>query len=205
MKTLLRTLIITCFVLLNTQFVLAAEPNPTSDIVAGAEWVMRDNFKLLAYKEMVRITPLLISDPVQYIAEYERIEDVYRDYLGQPNDIANIYSEDDLNYLYRCVETETHGCQIFIDKVHVANVILNRVKDDSEKFPNTIVEVVTSPGQFAYSKTNIDPLTIAACQYAYLYGDTTNGALWFHSGSKKETFSGGSYLFTDEIGHHYYR
>ena len=205
MKKLYKLLIICVVALAYTTPVMAMEPNPTEDIMAGAEVIMRENYEILAYKEMMQLTNLLMTDPVQYMDEYNKIYEIYNPYLDNPKTIYDVYSEEDIRYFQRCVETETHGCQIFLDKVHVADVILNRVKDDSDRFPYTIKEVVTSPGQFAYGKTAIDPLTVAACEYAFNNADTTNGAVYFHSGKKTETFSGATYLFTDEIGHHFYR
>ncbi len=206
MKNIYRVLLL--LVLIGFMFpvqIRAEEPNVTEDIIAGAEVVMRENFEILAYKEMMRISTLLITDPVQYMIEYNRINEAYKNYLDSTDTIYDIYSEEDIKYLQQCVETETHGCQVFIDKVNVANVIINRAKDETDKFPNTIKEVVISPGQFSYNKKNIDPLTIAACEYAYLCGDTTEGALYFKSSRKTSTFNGATYLFTDSTGHHYYR
>lgn len=197
-------LIVALLLLSKPKIVYAAE-NPTETIMAGAEVVMYENMEALAYKEMVKLSTLLITDPVLYMEEYNRIQDVYKDYLTPTNSIYDAYSEEDIKYLQRCVETETHGCQVFIDKVHIADVILNRVKDDTERFPDSIKEVVTASEQFAYGKSTIDPLTVAACEYAYLNADTTSGALWFHSGKKTNTFNGGQYLFTDDTGHHFYR
>ena len=205
MKIIYRVILVAFVMAMLMPASVRAEENPTENIIAGAEIVMRENFEILAYKEIQRINALLMIDPVQYMIEYNRIIETYKKYLDNTDTIYDTYSAEDIEYLQRCVETETHGCQNFIDKVNIVNVILNRVKDDSDKFPDTITEVVKSPGQFAYSKRDIDPLTIAACEYAYLYGDTTEGALWFHSGKKTERFSGGEYLFSDETGHHYYR
>jgi len=205
MKKLYKLLIICVVALAYTTPVMAMEPNPTEDIMAGAEVIMRENYEVLAYKEMMQLTNLLMTDPVQYMDEYNKIYEIYNPYLDNPKTIYDVYSEEDIRYFQRCVETETHGCQIFLDKVHVADVILNRVKDDSDRFPYTIKEVVTAPGQFAYGKTAIDPLTVAACEYAFNNADTVNGAFYFHSGKKTETFNGATYLFTDEIGHHFYR
>lgn len=202
-----KILMLTLIMLISNVSVTAAyaADNPTETIVAGAEMVMHENMENLAYKEMVKISTLLMTDPVMYMVELNRIRINYAEYLDNTTTIYDVYPEEDIEYLQRCVETETHGCQNFIDKVNVVNVIFNRAKDDSEKFPDTLKGVITAPGQFAYGKVQIDPLTIAACEYAYIAGDTTNGALWFHSGSKTERFSGGEYLFSDDTGHHYYR
>lgn len=120
----------------------------------------------------------------------------------KPLQIEDVFSEEDLEYFYRCVETETYGAD-FNSKVNVANVILNRLYND--KFGDTLKDVITAPNQFAYSRTTISLSTIQACAYAYEIEDTTEGALFFHSGAYTETFNGASYIFTDSVGHHFYK
>ena len=172
-------------------------------VLAGEAVATKENYEILAYKEMQRISNLLIVDPVQYMIEYNNIIDIYKKYLDNPITIYDLYSSVDIEYLEKCVETETLGGS-FASKVNIANVIFNRAQDD-ERFPSTLKDVVTAPGQFAYSKNEISPLTIAACEYAAINSDTTYGALYFRSGAKKETFNGAEYLFTDDVGHHFYR
>lgn len=178
---------------------VASPPLP----IAGAEVVMRDNYQLLAYKELMRISNLLITDPVAYMEEYNRINSVYSKYIGKKLTIYDELSEEDIEYLQRCVESETHGATDFAAKVNIVNVIFNRARND-ERFATTIKDVITTPGQFVYSKTTIDPLTVAACEYAYVNPDTTMGALYFHSGKQTSTFNGATYIFTDSVGHHFY-
>jgi hypothetical protein len=120
---------------------------------------------------------------------------------SQPLHITDVYTEDELNYLYRCVETEVYQ-QSFSAKVNIANVILNRIND--EKFGNTPKEVVTSPKQFAYGRTDISQSTIEACAFAFEMEDTTQGALYFHSNKYSPRFNGADYIFTDSAGHHFY-
>ena len=90
-----------------------------------------------------------------------------------------------------------------MSKVNVANVIFNRVI--SEEFDDSITEVVTKPNQFAYGRNNISESTILAVEYAFLNEDTTDGALFFHSNSKTDTFNKAEYVFTDDCGHHFYK
>ena len=120
----------------------------------------------------------------------------------KPLRITDAFTEEELMYFYRCVETEVYGAD-FVSKTHVANVILNRLYSD--RFPDDLISVITSPNQFAYSRTNISESTIAACAYAFEIEDNTDGALFFHSGSYSETFNGATYIFTDAVGHHFYK
>lgn len=201
MKQLKRTLFVLIIIL--TLFPVQAKANDTPHIYAGEAMITKDNFQVLAYKEMQRISNLLIIDPVQYMIEYNKILENYKDYLDNTITIHDMFSEEDIKYLEKCVETETFGGS-FISKVNVAHVIINRAMDD-ERFPATIKDVVTDSGQFSYSKSTIDPLTVAACEYAAITSDTTNGALYFKSGQKTDTFNGAVFLFTDDVGHHFYR
>ena len=201
MKQLKRTLFVLIIIL--TLFPVQAKADDTPHIYAGEAIITKDNFQVLAYKEMQRISNLLIIDPVQYMIEYNKILENYRDYLDNTVTIYEMFSSEDIEYLEKCVETETFG-GTFLSKVNVAHVIINRAMDD-EKFSSTLKGVVTTPGQFQYSKSAIDPLTIAACEYAAITSDTTNGALYFKSGNKTDTFNGATYIFTDDVGHHFYR
>ena len=108
----------------------------------------------------------------------------------------------DIYYMCRCVETETRDCD-FWSKTHVASVILNRVADPY--FADTPYKVITAPCQFAYGRTQIDQSTVDAVNYVLTHGDTAQGALFFHSLSKRSTFCGRSYMFTDGCGHHFYK
>lgn len=116
--------------------------------------------------------------------------------------VTYLYSDSDLGYMYRCVETEVYGAS-FEAKCNVASVIINRV--NNSRFADTITGVVTSPNQFAYFRTSISDTTKEAVKYVLENGDTTSGALFFHSNSKSNTFNGASYIFTDDAGHHFYK
>ena len=122
--------------------------------------------------------------------------------LDPPETIYDYFTEDEIRLICRVVETETYD-QDFMSKVNVANVVLNRYYSD--KFGETITEIVTSPYQFAYGRKNITEDTIWAVMYAFEIEDTTEGALFFHSNSKTNTFNGANYIFTDSCGHHFYK
>jgi predicted RNase H-like nuclease (RuvC/YqgF family) len=136
---------------------------------------------------------LLITDPLTY----------YQQTSKQVKNISTTkYSQEDLTYLWRMIETETYQCD-FLSKTHVASVALNRVK--SNRFPNTPKEVVTAQNQFVYSRTKISEDTKLALEYVLKHGDNTDGALFFHSGEYTSTFNGAKYIFTDTAGHHFYK
>ena len=103
--------------------------------------------------------------------------------------------------MQRCIETETFEAD-FDSKVNVASVILNRI--ESDEFANEVSEIIVK-GQFAFGRENISENTVLALEYAFMIGDTTDGALYFHSNPKTETFNGAEFIFTDTAGHHFYK
>ena len=138
-----------------------------------------------------------ISDKKEWIKQY--IE-VCRSYDIPIILLEDVLSDEDLNYLYRMVETETFDAE-FEGKIHVANVAFNRFDDG--RFGDTIGEIIKAKNQFAYGRKNISEDTILACEYAWIVGDLTQGALYFDSNTvlgKKHKF-----LFTDSIGHNFYK
>ena len=136
----------------------------------------------------------------EWYLEYKALIDKYADTIGAPDDLTQVFSQTDLDYFYSCVETEVHGAS-FAAKVNVANVILNRL-NNKDRWGDTITEVVTSPGQFTYHRTNITDTTKLAVEYAYQFEDTTQGAEFFNSGTPNTGSS--TYLFTDDAGHSFY-
>ena len=115
--------------------------------------------------------------------------------------IYDVFTDEELDLLFRTVETEVHGGD-FDSKTHVASVIFNRLISD--KWGNNLKAVLTAPNQFVINQTVVDEETILACEFAYMI-DTAQGCLYFHSGGLTSTFSGGSYVFTDNVSHHFYR
>lgn len=117
--------------------------------------------------------------------------------------------------LYRIVEAEVTD-QEYICKKNVAAVIINRVRDTSGEFPNTIHDVVYQKKQFApisdgrFWKVTITEETKKACIEAYNEGYTAQGALYFANIQDvkvlrtKEWFKSLNYLFGDSSGHSFY-
>lgn len=94
-------------------------------------------------------------------------------------------------------------------KLHVAQVILNRLEDD--EFPNNIVDIVFAKKQFSptedgrYGTLEISDATIEAVEKALnaKTPDTTGGALYF--AVPELTWNGLQYIKTDAVGHRLYR
>lgn len=133
---------------------------------------------------------------------YKELSQEYAEWINLPETIYDVFSEEEINLICRVVETETFD-QDFDSKVNVACVVFNRL--ESGKFGDSITEIVTSPKQFAYGRKKITESTILAVEYAYVMGDTTDGALFFHSNKKTDTFCGANFIFQDEVGHCFYR
>lgn len=142
-----------------------------------------------------------IEDLQTYYLTYIDVVNKYSDYIEPPTTIYEAFTEEEIMYLWRMVETETCGAD-FESRTHVANVAFNRMMD--YKYPNTLIGVITAPGQFAYVKTNISETTKLACEYAYMFPDNTGGALAFHSGAFTRTFCGMQWIKSDNAVHHLY-
>lgn len=126
--------------------------------------------------------------------------------------LYDTYSKEEIDLLFRIVETEVRDNEYFDEKTNVCSVIFNRLKH--KEFPNTLIGVLTQRYQFSsyaggdgdYQKVTVTDMTIAACEYVYKNGDTTGGALYFDStngnswASKHKT-----YMFTDGVGHAFYK
>lgn len=102
--------------------------------------------------------------------------------------------------VYEVVECEVHGGDKE-SKMHVAHVIRNRVWSDL--FPDDYYTVCTSPYQFC-TRSDVEQSTIDAVNEAMATADTTGGALFFHSMEWMSSWGGYAYIFTDNVGHHFY-
>lgn len=130
-----------------------------------------------------------------YLEIIEQYDNPYR------SDLHDFFTEEEIYLIERTIETECYE-QDFMSRVNVANVILNRYWDGS--FGKTIEEIITSPNQFCYGRTEITEDTKLALQYAFFIEDTTNGSIAFRSDCHPENWYGWEYLFTDDAGHSFY-
>ena len=142
-----------------------------------------------------------IEDNKEWFLAYKDIVFEYIEWIDPPETIFDYYTEDEIRLICRVVETETYQCD-FDSKVNVANVVLNRI--ESGEFGDTVEEIITTENQFAYGRKNISEDTILAVEYAFMLEDTTNGALFFHSNNKTDTFCGRDFIFQDSVGHNFY-
>lgn len=142
----------------------------------------------------------LIEDKEKWFLEYMDLCERYSEYIGMPVTIYDVYTEEEIYLIQRMVETEAGGGD-FLSKVHVADVVWNRM--NNEKWPNTIDQIIVL-NQFAFGKRIISESTRLAVEYSFMFPDETNGALAFHSMEKSERFGNYYYIFSDSINHHFY-
>lgn len=161
----------------------------------------------------LKMAELDTSNKEEWFKDYKEIQEEYSDWIDKDETIYDYFNQDELELLFRIVETEVRGEQNFDEKVNVASVIFNRIGHDD--FSISLTEVLTqrnpSP-QFssyisgAYKNVEVTNTTILACEYAFQIEDTTNGALWFdstngHSWAERNR----EYIFTDNVGHSFYK
>lgn len=170
---------------------ITVEIEPEEDVVSEREQEM--------YDEMIRVA--YIEDRKEWFIEYKKLFDKYPEFLAKQESIYDVYSDAELEKLFRTVEAEaTSGT--FQDKVNVAVTIFNRI--NHEEFGATIDEVII-PDQFSpfmdgrYYEVVVTENTILACEYAYifriiehdaLYFDRTNGNSWAHRNREEVEVNG---------------
>lgn len=128
--------------------------------------------------------------------------------VAPTHDIDLIYStitmsDEEFELFCRVVETEVRGDTYYEEKMHVAQVIANRVLDP--RFPNTLKGVLTSPKQFSsvYKGEITETTKQVVRDVLYTGYDTTDGALYFCSGDVY--FNNLDFIFTDGVGHRFYK
>jgi N-acetylmuramoyl-L-alanine amidase len=134
-------------------------------------------------------------------------------YIDKPYIAMSSVSPEEIIVLGKLVEAEATGGTIK-QKVNVARVVLNRVKSD--RFPNTIKEVVFQLNQFSpindkrYYSIKISDDTIKAITQAFSQSDVySNNVMWFmnekHSSKKNVDWfkSNLTYMYDDGL-HQYY-
>lgn len=138
------------------------------------------------------------SEEVQRSYTEETTTEVTEEYVEEY--VEPEYSGDIPWVVYEVVECEVHSGDKE-SKMHVAHVIRNRVWSDL--FPNNYYDVCTAPYQFGM-RSDVEQSTIDAVNEAMSIGDTTYGALFFHSMDWMAEWGGYSWKFTDNVGHHFY-
>ena len=98
---------------------------------------------------------------------------------GGLNVEAHEYHPADIVYIGKVVQHEA-GNQSDLGKRLVADTILNRV--ESDKFPNTVYEVIMQPGQyFDPAKTDYPPKSMYRLVAEEIYSRTNDQVLWYRT------------------------
>lgn len=176
------------------------EETPVVVTVKSEEVPLAASAKTVTTSTVVKTTPEVVD-----MADYTNALD-YAEALGyvyEENTVDTVYdafSEEEIYYLQRMVETETQGC-CFISKVYTAEVALARYYQNEGKL--SLVTIITSPSQFTYWRTNISQDTIWAVEYAYQHATEAQNALFFKKGYSA-TWYGCDHLFECPSGHDFY-
>jgi hypothetical protein len=142
-----------------------------------------------------------IEDPCEWFVAYKNIILEYDGIIDAPETIYDIFTDEELDLLFRVVEAEIGGSYSFEQKCNVVSVIYNRIEHES--FGSSINEVL-SPSQFQtirngkYRTVTVSELTILACEYAWSIDDPTKGCLFFDSNGTlnyKFAFNDGAHNF----------
>ncbi len=171
-------------------------------------------------------TAVEINEEIHQV-HYEKMskEEIVSEGLSQDENVAQRMTIDHntMSILIRVVEAEVTGSsfrykgndvsydELLKSKIRVAQVFMNRV-EDQHGFKNidSLYEALTYPGATStfddgrYYKVEITDITREAVRLA-LRADTpdyTDGALFFNTGTSCKY---GSYLFTDAVGHSFYK
>lgn len=146
-----------------------------------------------------------LSEVIECIDWIDKYYEVHEKYNLTATLLEDEFTEVELMYIYRTVETETYQAD-FLSKVHVANVVFNRLNSGyNNVFGNSIKDIITKPNQFDYHRTTISEDTIKAVRYAYTIGDLTNGALFFDNNMSLCKKYDIVYIFTDICGHNFFK
>lgn len=137
--------------------------------------LMSDDIANISYNYNIK------EERMNWFKEYKEVIKKYPLELHSTT-IYEAYSEEDLDLLFKIIQSEV-GDYGFIETSNVASVIFNR----SKLWGMTLYEVLTSKGQFSvyangtYKNVIPDEETILACEFVYIFGDTTFGCVGFRS------------------------
>ena len=124
------------------------------------------------------------NDHQQRMDWFKAYKEVIKEYPTELHSktIYDTYNEEELDLLFRIVQAEAGSEYGFNEKANVVSVIFNRMNSGK-----SLVEVLTAKNQFEpyttgrYKNVTVDEKTILACEFVYIFGDTTFGCIAFRS------------------------
>lgn len=132
------------------------------------------------------------EDLEEWFRKYQILADKYD---KDRDKLECIFSEEEIQLMWQVIETETYDAT-FIQKVNVANVLLNRFQSLDFSYMN-MIEVITEENQFTYYRTKITQSTKDALTFAFEVRDTTNGCIGFRSDKRVDNWHGWEYVMYD--------
>ena len=150
----------------------------------------------------------------EWFISYNLILEQYRiyPYINTPLNVYDEYDINEIKVFQKLVAAETTGGN-FESKCNVASVVWNRLH--SEKYPDNIIDVIYQRnGSVQFSPTYDGRIDIAevteddilSIEYTYMFGSTAYDCIAF------DNVKGNSWnknklemIFTDSIGHSFYR
>lgn len=132
------------------------------------------------------------EDLEEWFRKYQILADKYD---KDRDKLECIFSEEEIQLMWQVIETETYDAT-FIQKVNVANVLLNRFQSLDFSYMN-MIEVITEENQFTYYRTKITQSTKDALTFAFEVRDTTNGCISFRSDKRVDIWHGWEYAMYD--------
>ena len=79
---------------------------------------------------LLKINALDKSNKEEWFKNYKAIQEEYSDWIDKDETIYDYSNQDELDLLFRIVETEVRGDENFDEKVNVASVIFNRIEHE---------------------------------------------------------------------------
>ncbi|MEG1994829.1 MAG: cell wall hydrolase [Bacilli bacterium] len=178
--------------------------NENMSLLSVNELLNKTNTEIISSQieyEKTLIEPLKNFDKIEYLKKYNSLSEKY-DNIIETKELYNSYSNLEILYMQKCIETETYQTN-FSAKCNIASVILNRL--DNNTFPNNPISVITEKNQFEYFRDEISEDTKFALEYVFKLGDTTSGATYFYSNESEWHENNLEYIFTDSVGHKFYK
>ena len=167
----------------------------------------------ISLQEPININETKTSDFFEQEQEENTIGIIIKDVISANQDKLEIYiypnlymdfTQEEIYMIQRVVETETYTADIE-SKMNIVSVVFNRFNHPNKKYGKDIIDIITTPNQFAYWRTEISETTIQAVENVYKYGDTTGGCIAYRSDKHPQYWYSWEYQFTDKVGHHFYK
>lgn len=152
-----------------------------------------------------------IEDKKEFFVAYKEIMDRYSDILDVPETVYDCYSAAEIATFQRLLAAETTGGD-FESKCNVASVVWNRL--ESNDYPNTITDVIFEKnGSIQFTpvadgrmwRVSVTEDDILAIEYTFLFGSTAYDCIAFDNMKNSWSRRHLEYVFTDSVGHSFYR